>query len=106
MKEKKKEPSAFGWVLSQAGDHRIQYVKSVLYAVIGVGFSVAPFFIVSDIVRMLMEGRGDVRSFLIKCIVMAVFWRLRVLFHSLRCSSALIPLSLRIRSAFSTKRRT
>ncbi len=88
MKEKKKEPSAFGWVLSQAGKHRSQYIKSVLFAVIGVCFSVAPFFVVSDIVKMLMEGSRDIRAFMSKCIIMAVFWRLRVLFHSLSTANS------------------
>ena len=42
MKETKKTQSPMAWVLGQTGDHGGQYVLSVVLAVIGVAFSLAP----------------------------------------------------------------
>ena len=53
---KKKSPSPIAWVLGQAGPHRGQFVLSVVLAVLGVAFSVAPYFAVVGIVKGLMAG--------------------------------------------------
>ena len=45
MSEKKKEPSAIGWLLDQAGEHRGQYAASVALAIAGVLCSVAPYLL-------------------------------------------------------------
>ena len=60
MEETKKTPSPMAWVLGQTGDHEGQYVLSVVLAVIGVAFSLAPYFVVIGIVQGLMGGGKDV----------------------------------------------
>ena len=45
MKEKEKSPSPIAWALGQTGEHKGQYVLSVILAVIGVAFSIAPYVI-------------------------------------------------------------
>ena len=59
MDENRKSQSPIAWLLGQTGDHGWQYVLSVILAVIGVAFSVAPYFVVVGIVQGLMEGRQD-----------------------------------------------
>ena len=59
MDENRKSQSPIAWVLGQTGDHGGQYVLSVILAVIGVAFSVAPYFVVVGIVHGLMGGRQD-----------------------------------------------
>ena len=82
MDENRKSQSPIAWVLGQTGDHGGQYVLSVILAVIGVAFSVAPYFVVVGIVQGLMEGRQDFSFYLTRCLIMAVLWLGRVLFHS------------------------
>ena len=82
METNNKAPSPIAWVLGQAGGHRKQYALSVMLAVLGVGCSVAPYFIVVQVVRGLMEGRREPAFYLTRCAVMALFWLGRVLFHA------------------------
>ena len=82
MDENRKSQSPIAWMLGQTGDHGGQYVLSVILAVIGVAFSVAPYFVVVGIVQGLMEGRQDFSFYLTRCLIMAALWLGRVLFHS------------------------
>ena len=74
MDENRKSQSPIAWVLGQTGDHGGQYVLSVILAVIGVAFSVAPYFVVVGIVQGLMEGRQDFSFYLTRCLIMAALW--------------------------------
>ena len=88
METKKEEPSPIAWVWEQAGGHRSQFVLAVVLAVIGVAFSVAPYFVVIGIVRGLMEGQKDLSFYLIRCLIMALMWFGRVLFHALSTATS------------------
>ena len=82
MDAKQKSPSSIAWVLGQTGDHGGQYVLSVLLAIIGVGFSVAPYFVVIQIAKALMAGNRESGFYLTRCAVMAALWVGRVLCHA------------------------
>ena len=82
MDAKKNAPSPMAWVLGQTGDHGGQYALSVFLAVIGVGFSVAPYFVVTQIVKALMAGNRELDFYLTRCAVMALLWLGRVLCHA------------------------
>lgn len=82
MEKKKKSGSPMAWVLGQTGMHKGQYVLSVILAIIGVGFSVAPYFVVTGIVRGLMEDNRELRFYLVRCLIIAALWVGRILFHS------------------------
>ena len=82
MEAKQKSPSSIAWVLGQTGDHGGQYVLSVLLAIIGVGFSVAPYFVVTQIAKALMAGNRELGFYLTRCAVMAALWVGRVLCHA------------------------
>ena len=88
MDENRKSQSPIAWVLGQTGDHGGQYVLSVILAVIGVAFSVAPYFVVVGIVQGLMDGQQDFGFYLGKCLIMAALWLGRVLFHALSTATS------------------
>lgn len=83
-----KEPSAFGWILSQAGDYRSKYVLSVALAVCGVLCSVAPYFFVAQIVHAMMSGVQVFSYYAARAGLIALFWLLRVLFHALSTATS------------------
>ena len=82
MNDKSKTQSPVAWVLGQTGDHGGQYVLSVILAVIGVAFSIAPYFVVIGIVSGLMDGVREFPFYLNRCLLMAAFWLGRVLCHA------------------------
>ena len=82
MEAKRKSPSPIAWVLGQTGDHGGQYILSVLLAIIGVGFSVAPYFVVAQIAKALMAENREPDFYLTRCAVMAALWVGRVLCHA------------------------
>ena len=83
MEAKQKTPSPIAWVLGQTGQYKGQYVLSVLLAIVGVAFSVAPYFVVVGIVQGLMEGNKELSYYMIRCLIIAALWLGRVLFHAL-----------------------
>ena len=88
MDAKKNAPSPMAWVLGQTGDHGGQYVCSVVLAVIGVAFSVAPDFVVVGVVQGLMGGERDFSFYMNRCLIMAALWLGRVLFHALSTATS------------------
>ena len=88
METGKQSESPIAWVLGQTGTHKGQYVLSVVLAIIGVGFSVAPYFVVAGIVQKLMEGSRDLNFYLIRCLIIAGFWLGRILFHALSTATS------------------
>ncbi len=79
----KKEKSTFGWIFTFAGSKKSGYIISVCLAVIGAAFQILPFFVMARIISKLLTGNKNLSVYLIDCVVMALFWLLRVLFHSL-----------------------
>ncbi len=88
METTKKSPSPMVWVLGQTGVHKGQYVLSVVLAVLGVAFSVAPYFVVARIAAALMAGQRDLSFYLTQCAVMAALWLCRVLCHAFSTSTS------------------
>ena len=88
MEAKEKSGSPMGWVLGQTGKHKGQYILSVVLAIIGVGFSVAPYFVVAMIVHGLIGHNTDMAFYLTRCIIVAILWMGRVLFHSLSTATS------------------
>ncbi len=88
MEETKKTRSPMAWVLGQTGDHGGQYVLSVILAIIGVAFSLAPYFVVIGVVQGLMNGTKEFSFYLTRCLIMAALWLGRVLFHALSTATS------------------
>ena len=88
MQKTKKTQSPMVWVLGQTGDHGGQYILSVALAIIGVAFSLAPYFVVIGVVQGLMDGVKDFSFYLSRCLIMAALWLGRVLFHALSTTTS------------------
>ena len=78
-----KKKGTFGWVFTFAGQKRSGYIASVIFAVVGAAFQILPFFVMARVIEKLLAGNKDLSGYLTDCAVMAAFWLLRVLFHSL-----------------------
>lgn len=79
----KKEKGTFGWIFTFAGQKKSGYIASVCLAIIGAAFQILPFFVMAKIIGKLLTGNQDLPGYLMDCAVMASFWILWVLFHSL-----------------------
>ena len=88
MQKTKKTQSPMAWVLGRTGDHGVQYILSVALAIIGVAFSLAPYFVVIGVVQGLMDGVKDFPFYLSRCLIMAALWLGRVLFHALSTTTS------------------
>ena len=83
-----KEPSAFGWILSQAGEHKPKFVLSVILAVCGVVCSVVPYLFVAQIVHAMMAGVTALSYYALRAGLIALFWLFRVIFHALSTATS------------------
>lgn len=83
MEKKQRSSSPIMWALKQTGEHRGRYVVSVVFAVVGVAFSLAPYFVIVDIVNGLMNGNKEFSYYFIRCMIIAALWFGRILFHAL-----------------------
>lgn len=88
MQKTKKTQSPMAWVLGQTGDHGGQYILSVTLAIMGVAFSLAPYFVVIGVVQGLMDGVKDFSFYMSRCLIMAALWLGRVLFHALSTTTS------------------
>ncbi len=79
---KKKSPSPIVWALGQTGPHRGQLLLSVILAVLGVAFSIAPYFAVVGIVKSLVAGDRNLPYYLTQSGLIALLWLARVLCHA------------------------
>lgn len=80
---KQKQRSVISWLVEFAGTHKRLYTASVLLAVCGVACSIAPYILMGDIVTELVGGVKQWEGYRNACILMALFWALRVVFHAL-----------------------
>lgn len=81
--EKKKQKGILDYIFQFAGEYKGAYIKSVVFAVVGVAFSLAPYALMGDMVKKLLSGEQDFNIYLREGLVMATFWILRVFFHTL-----------------------
>lgn len=81
--ETKKQKGILDYIFRFAGEYKGAYIKSLVFAVFGVAFSLAPYALMGDMVKKLLSGEQNFNIYLIEGFVMAIFWILRVLFHTL-----------------------
>ncbi|MBQ8135002.1 MAG: ABC transporter ATP-binding protein [Clostridia bacterium] len=60
----------------------------MIYALIGVAFSLAPYLLMGDMVRKLFSGERDFKVYLTESLIMAGCWVLRVVFHTLSTNTS------------------
>lgn len=88
MEHKTKQKSLLQYILQFAGNEKGHYVKSIVYALIGVIFSMLPFLLMGDMVRKLFSGEQNFQIYLTEGGLMAVCWVLRVVFHTLSTNTS------------------
>ncbi len=80
--EEKQKKSTLAWLMEWAAPHKSGYVASVILAVFGVACSIVPYFAVAKILVELIAGTKEPSLYFPWVVMCAVFWTLRVLFHS------------------------
>ena len=83
---KKAKRGLLGWIFYFAGEKKGQYIVSVFFVLFSVACCIAPYFMIAQIVRQLMNGVRDWKLFLIECGITALFWLGNVLFHAISTS--------------------
>ena len=83
-----KENNLLYYILKFAGDSKGKYIKSVIYAVIGVICSMIPYFFMGRMVKQLLLGERDFSLFFREGLWMAAFLLLRILFHTLSTNTS------------------
>lgn len=81
MKEKKK--SWVSWLTLWAADEKSLYMASVMLAVANVILKIIPYFLIADIVKMLLGGERDFPLYLMKTGFIALSFTTAELMHSL-----------------------
>ena len=84
--EKKK--GIMDYIFQFAGKYKSAYIKSVIFAVIGVFFSLIPYILMGDMVKKLLSGERNFNIYLMEGIWMAVLWIFRVVFHTLSTNTS------------------
>lgn len=82
-KTNRQQRTGLFWLLRQAKGHSSGYVASVLAAICGVACQIAPYFVMADIIRLLLSGSKDWSDYLGSCLLMAALWIMRVIFHAI-----------------------
>lgn len=80
--EMKTKRSAASWLIELAGFRKWEYLLSVLAALAGVACSLVPYFIMIELISVLVGGTADKEWCLKRCIVMGLWWVLRYVLHS------------------------
>ena len=78
--------SAASWLAELAKGRYGEYALSVLAALFGVACSLAPYFIIIQIITALVDGTAELSRCLTLCAWMAGFWVLRYVLHSVSTS--------------------
>lgn len=71
------------YIIQFAGEYKAMYIKSIILALIGVFFSLAPYVLMGDMVKKLFSGEKNFYIYLVEGAIMAAFWILRIVFHTL-----------------------
>ena len=79
--KKTQKEDTYGFLFKQAGEKRGSYIQSVILAVLSVVFELIPYYFVIEIVRNLLGGEKDIWIYGKYCILMAVCYGLKILFH-------------------------
>lgn len=78
--------STVSWLYEFALPHKKGYIASVIFAALGVGFSILPYFCVAQIVIALLRGENNISFYGFYCLSASVFWVLRYIFHGISTS--------------------
>ena len=82
MKQSKQRTTA-SWLFEFAGNHKPKYAISVITAVLSVVCGILPYFCMSEMIYMLLDGVKDIGAYKKYFIILAALWTGKALFHGL-----------------------
>ena len=88
MEKPKRKRSILDYIFQFAGEYKGAYVKSVVFALVGVAFSLVPYLLMGDMVRKLLNGERGLSVYVIEALVMAGCWILRVVCHTISTNTS------------------
>lgn len=83
MEKKEKKEGMLQKIFRFAGEKKKEYILAVLFAFIGVIFSLLPYFFIGKTVNALIAGNHDFKFYVFYISITLVSWILRATFHSL-----------------------
>ena len=78
-----KEKNILHYIFKYAGIYKSKYITSMIFAFIGVIFSLAPYILMGEVVRNLVGGNKDSGFYIHMAICIAACWILRIIFHNI-----------------------
>ncbi len=73
--------SLLSWIFTFAGTKRPMYYASVFFAILCVACSLAPYVLIADIVKKLLDGVREWNIYFQECAIIAAFWVGNAIFH-------------------------
>ena len=83
MDKQQKKRSTLSWVAEFAGQKKLNYILSVILATAKVICGIVPYIFMADIVKHLLDGEKDTQVYMKSCLMMALFWLLCRICHSI-----------------------
>jgi len=82
LDEKTSKKSTISWLIEFAGEKKLHYILSVIFAVLGVLASLIPYIIMGTMISQLMKGNTDWSYYLNLMVIIIIAWVCRVLLHA------------------------
>ena len=82
LDEKTSKKSTISWLIEFAGEKKLHYILSVIFAVLGVLASLIPYIIMGTMISQLMKGNTDWSYYLNLMVIIIIAWGCRVLLHA------------------------
>lgn len=82
LDEKTSKKSTISWLIEFAGEKKLHYILSVIFAVLGVLASLIPYIIMGTMISQLMKGNTEWSYYLNLIVVIIIAWVCRVLLHA------------------------
>ena len=79
---------SFGWLLSQSEERKKKFISSVILAAFSMICGIVPYYFISKIVRLLLDGSTDKTAYIINCIIILALWLGHSLFHALSTANS------------------
>lgn len=84
----KDKNGSFGWLLSQSEERKKKFISSVILAAFSMICGIVPYYFISKIVRLLLDGSTDKTAYIINCIIILALWLGHSLFHALSTANS------------------
>lgn len=81
MQTKEKSPAQ--WIFAWAGQHKSSYILSIVTALINVAFKIFPYFILANVLTMLIAGNRRFGDYVVKIVCIVASFLLAEVFHSI-----------------------